>query len=107
MDDIPHIGTPIRIVGTSYATVQQDTTDEVAACVNVIASYPLGSRDEAPDFGVIPLEFTAQPLDLSDLTQACEVYEPRAVLTVTQSDPADAPGEATVQIVVGMATAED
>jgi phage baseplate assembly protein W len=108
MDNIPHIAVPMRLVGIGYAVVEQDTTEEVAGCVKVIASFPLGSRDEAPEFGVRPMEFRATPLDVTDLTQACEQYEPRARLSVAQApqDSAD-PTAANVQIVVGLATSED
>src|SRR3954465_6594352 len=108
MAEIPHIDVPIRLVGNGYAVVEQDTTEEVAGCVKVIASFPLGARDEALDFGVRPMEFRATPLDLTDLQQACEQYEPRARLSVTQApyDPADSTA-ANVQIVVGLASSED
>lgn len=108
MDDVPHIALPIRVKATEFATVQQDTGDELACTVNAIAAFPLGFRVEAPEFGVEPLEFGPQPLDLSDLEQACELYEPRARLALTEApyDPAD-PTAARVTIAVSMHSVED
>lgn len=108
MDDVPHIALPIQVAGLAYRTVQQDTNDEVACAVAAIAGFPLGYRDEAPEFGIDQLEFTGQPLDLADLDQACETYEPRARLRLTQTpyDPND-PTAVRVTVEVAMHTAED
>jgi hypothetical protein len=108
MDDVPHIKLPIEIAGRAYATVQQDTDDELACTVAAIAQFPYGYRIEAPEFGVDPLEFEVQPLDVTGLEQACEVYEPRArlVLAVSDFNPID-PAASRVQISVSMLTSED
>src|SRR5262245_17298151 len=108
MDDVPHIALPIRVAGVTYATVQQDTDDEVTATVTAIASFPLGFREEAPEFGVAPMEFTGQPLDPTDLEQACEQWEPRARLNIVDRSPgATDPTAGRLRIEVAMFTAED
>jgi predicted component of type VI protein secretion system len=82
MDDIPHIALPIQFLGGRYATVQQDTTAEVAACVAAIVS--------------------------SEVEAAIANYEPRADVTVTEGayDPSD-PLAVEVEIVVNVIQAED
>lgn len=107
MDDVPHIALPIRVAGVAYATVQQDTDDEVTATVTAIASFPVGWREEAPEFGIVPMEFQGQPLDVTDLQQACETYEPRARLRIVDHSPPNDPTAALLAIEVSMFTAED
>ena len=108
MDDVPHLALPLRVVGDHYVTVQQDTVDELAATVACIVAFPLGYRDERPDFGIVPLEFSTRPLNTLDIEQAVEAYEPRASVRVTEQpyDPAD-PGAARVRVAVGLAGAEE
>jgi hypothetical protein len=90
MDSVPHLALPLRLQGDHYASVQQDTLSEVQATVACIVAFPLGTRIEAPDFGVPELEFTQRPLDTLALAQAIRDNEPRAAVTVSeQSIPGD------------------
>jgi phage baseplate assembly protein W len=84
MDDVPHLSVPLRVVGERYVSVQQDTTDELVANVAVITSFPLGYRVERPSFGVVELELGARPLDVLDVEQALEAWEPRASVRVSE-----------------------
>src|SRR4051812_3989858 len=99
MDDIPHIALPIRFAGSRFATVQQDTTAEVAACVAAIVSFPLGYREDQPEFGITDPAFSTRPIDTSEIEDAIANYEPRADVTVSESayDPSD-PLSAEVEI---------
>jgi hypothetical protein len=108
MDDVPHLALPLRIVGDRYVSVQQDTLDELVACVGAITLFPLGYRVERPDFGVEPVELSNRPLNVLDVEQAVEAYEPRAVVKVTESpyNPLD-PGAARLRVEVSMPRAED
>lgn len=108
MDSVPHITLPIAVRASAYATVEQDTTAEVANCVAAILAFPLSYREEAPDFGVPDPTFGARPLDTSAIEHACETYEPRAVLRVTEAqlDPRD-PFAADIQIEVNVLQSED
>ena len=107
MDDVPHLALPLRIVGPAYQSVQQDTLDEVTACVAAIVSFPLGYRDDRPDFGVRELELTDRPLEL-DIEQAVEAYEPRASVRVAEQ-PYDAsdPLASRVRVEVTLAGAQE
>jgi phage baseplate assembly protein W len=108
MDDIPHIALPIEFIGGTFATVQQDTTDEVAACVAAIVSFPIGYREDQPEFGITDPSFQTRPLDTTELEEVIETYEPRAELTVSESayDRSDPLG-AEIEIEVAVIAAED
>lgn len=90
-DSVPHLALPLRVVGPSFVTVQQDTLEELQTTVAVICSFELGSRIERPEFGIAAHEITQQPVDGTDIEAAVEAYEPRAAIQVTQAayDPAD------------------
>lgn len=108
MDDVAHLGMPLRIVGERFVTVQQDTVDELVSTVAVITQFPLGSRVERPSFGVVEMELTTRPLAVLDVEQALEAWEPRASVTVVEQpvDPFD-PGAARVRVEVSMQRAEE
>jgi phage baseplate assembly protein W len=84
MDDVPHLALPLRVVGGAYQAVQQDTLDEVTTCVACIVGFPLGYRDDRPDFGVRDHALSDRPLDTLDIEQAVEAYEPRATVHVAE-----------------------
>lgn len=106
MDSVPHITLPIEVRASAYRTVDQDTTAEVANCVAAIVAYPIGYREEAPDFGIADPTFGSLPLDTSAIERACEAYEPRAVLRIIEAQSLD-PFAANVQIEVNVSTSED
>jgi phage baseplate assembly protein W len=109
MDNIPRLALPLRFTSDRYVSVQQDTLDEVVTCVACITMFPLGYRDDRPDFGITPLELSDRPLDTLDVEQAIEAYEPRADVQVVELpyDPSD-PLAARVRVEVDVArTAED
>lgn len=76
----------MRLLGTGFATVEQDTPDDVAMCCAAILAYPLGSRVERPDFGVEDQAFHEQGAGLVEIRQALSAWEPRAHTTVEMSD---------------------
>jgi|SRR4051794_12062105 phage baseplate assembly protein W len=107
MDDVPHLALPLRLIGGSaYATVQQDTVEELTTTVAVICAFPLGSRPERPEFGITPPELADQPLDVAEIEYAVAAYEPRAVVAVTEV-PGIAALEARVSVQVSMAREEE
>lgn len=108
MNNVPHLAMPLSIVGGSYRATQQGDTAEVAACVAVICSFERGYREEAPDFGIADPAFSTRPVDLADIQQACETYEPRAIVRVEESpyNPAD-PTAAAVTVAVSVLQSEE
>jgi phage baseplate assembly protein W len=84
MDDVPHLALPLRVLTSGYVSVQQDTLDEVRTTVAAIVAFSIGSRVEAPDFGVPELELAQRPLDVDALASAIEDFEPRAAINVVE-----------------------
>jgi phage baseplate assembly protein W len=79
---IPHIAFPLRIENGQVATVEQDSREEVRQCVLACLSTPLGSRIDAPEYGVVDETFTRQSRNPSAevYLRAIEEAEPRARL---------------------------
>lgn len=87
MADRPHFAFPFA--RGSY--VEQDTTDHVMSCENVIVRCPLGFRDDRPEFGIPWPEFAGAPIDPADITAALRRLEPRGQSTGREyADVADA-----------------
>lgn len=108
MDAIPHLALPLRVERGAFATVQQDTLDELVATVSCICSFPLGFRIEAPDFGIPELELSSAPLPVDELERQIEAWEPRADVEVRERpyDPTD-PTAARLEVAVTMPDAEE
>lgn len=98
--EIPHFALPFRFVGGHAAVNEQDSVDDVEACVLAVASYPVGSRIEKPEFGVPDQTFRQGGVDVTALEAAVNRWEPRASAAVIadNSGLADRIGRATVQI---------
>src|SRR3954454_12544376 len=78
MSDAPqHIDHPVRFVTrpdgkVALATVDQGSPDHVRAQIARVASFPIGSRDELPEFGITPLIFQRGDLRLDVLRAQIE-----------------------------------
>lgn len=103
MDDVPHLALPIRLEGGVYVAVQQDTLDEVRTTVAAIVAFPVGTRIEAPWFGVPELELTVDPVDVETLRETIIESEPRPAISVVELPPdVHDPGAARVRIEVAL-----
>lgn len=78
MAEVPHFALPFRYANGRPVVVEQDTPEEVAACVEAILRTEPGERPDLPAFGAPDLTFSSTPLDLDVLAQAVETWEPRA-----------------------------
>ncbi len=105
MDDLPHLAWPVRVDGSSYASIQQDTDDEVAATVAVLLSFRRGWRAEQPDFGITDPTFELTPINTAEIERQVGLYEPRAELEITLSD--DGRGAQRVRIAATIAEEEE
>jgi hypothetical protein len=76
----PHFRFPFQ----RGSVVEQDTVDHVMSCEMVIVSYPIGLRQDRPEFGWPWPELDTPPLDLGPLQQAMKQFEPRATTTASQ-----------------------
>lgn len=72
----PHFALPFRFLGTAFAVNEQDTDDDITDCVEAILRTPVGSRVEAPDFGV-PDQTFALTVDASIVAAAVAAQDPR------------------------------
>lgn len=78
----PHLRVPFAITGSSAAVVEQDSAEEIEQCVEACLRTTLGSRIEAPEYGIPDETFTQlSPNPTADvyLTDV-EKAEPRAHL---------------------------
>jgi phage baseplate assembly protein W len=78
----PHLAIPFRLDGSGrFAVVEQDSPDELAACVAVCLATPEGSRAEVPDYGTPRFEFNLP--DANNVIAAVAEWEPRVDLALT------------------------
>lgn len=65
----PHFQTPFRIGGINGGAFinEQDSVDDIVDCVKTILAFPIGSRQDAPSFGIPDLVFT--PITNQKITQ--------------------------------------
>lgn len=85
MDQIPKLSLPLRLGSEGrFATVEQDSGSEVAACVYAVLATPLGSRLEVPGYGIVDPTFDTLPLNLSESLAAISDWEPRANVQTTE-----------------------
>ena len=82
--DEPHFDLPFRLSGKTFATVQQDSSEDIANCVECIVRTPLGAREDTDDFGLDDYTFNNQPLNLELMKSQISVQEPRASLMLSQ-----------------------
>lgn len=66
--------------------VEQDSLEDVANCVITILATPVGSRDLAPDFGVVDMTFSNQPIGAQERSSILLIggQEPRAIIEGTE-----------------------
>lgn len=89
--EVPHFDLPFRFVNGRAAVVEQESIKEVTNCVEAILRYPLGFRDELPEFGAPDQVFTEGPIDTDELESIVHRWEPRAeALIEEQTDLLDA-----------------
>jgi phage host-nuclease inhibitor protein Gam len=99
---LPHFAHPVAFAdqpdGTlALAVVEQDSFDDIVACLARIASYTVGSRDELPEFGITQLAFQ----QTGPLRAQLERWEPRADLSIREF--ADAVQRTLREVRVGVA----
>jgi phage baseplate assembly protein W len=86
MADVPHLDIPLRFDGTGHlAVVEQDTVDDIAACVEAVLRTRPGERSELPNFGTSAILFTELPVDRETLVAQIKQWEPRAGLLIEEN----------------------
>lgn len=92
--NLPHFNLPFMMISKNgvpqgIQVVEQDTTEEVLACVTAIVDCPVGAIPQLPSFGIPTPTFNIAPLDPSEIIAAIERIEPRATETATSQLLAD------------------
>ena len=81
---IPKLRVPLRLENGRLAICEQDSQENVAACVYAVLAYERGSRVEDPDFGVEDGTFSQLPLDVSEWLEQIAKFEPRAEVQTSE-----------------------
>lgn len=81
---IPKLRVPLRLENGRLGICEQDSQENVAACVYAILAYERGSRIENPDFGVEDPTFSDLPFDTREWLEQIARYEPRAEVQTSQ-----------------------
>lgn len=84
--DTPHLAYPFQLLGggARVAVVEQDSPEEVAACVELLMRTPPGARIDSPDMGVPEQTFLQGGADLPQIAQLVSQWEPRALTELSQ-----------------------
>lgn len=88
MAEPPHFAVPFRLERDHFAVNEQDTSDDVADCVEMTLRTVQGERRTLPSFGRPDvLEFTTdRDLAQASVQQAIDDAEPRARAYVERDD---------------------
>jgi phage baseplate assembly protein W len=82
---IPKFALPLKYVNGSALVNEQDSLDDIAACVYSICKTDPGDRDELPDFGLLDPTFDQEPLPVSAMQTQIEQWEPRAQVLINSA----------------------
>lgn len=89
LPDNPHFRYPFKFgsgVDKHALVNEQDSEDDVMACVLAVVKTQRGWRDDLPDFGLVPTLFAEQPLKIADIQAALDQWEERAAYLVTAQE---------------------
>jgi hypothetical protein len=101
----PHFSYPFRRDREGKPVVdEQDTTEHIMSCVNVIVRCPRGWRDERPEYGWPFPEFGMYGTGLEELNMALSESEPRADSVVTEKGLEELADQATREVTVSVET---
>jgi phage baseplate assembly protein W len=86
---IPHFTYPFAFVADKDGNVHaaendQDTLEDITACVTAIVSTPLGYREELPDFGIRDMTFSENGVNIDEIQIAIQQWEPRADVLIEE-----------------------
>lgn len=82
MARIPHLKIPLELAGNSFATVEQDSPEDIAQCVKIILRTPFGSRDDVPTMGLTEQRYRAGGPNLAEIERQILEHEPRVDVLV-------------------------
>jgi phage baseplate assembly protein W len=85
---VPKLAFPFRLSasGKRALCVEQDSVEEIVACVEVLLRTELGSRVEAPTYGISDQAFRQGGASLNEIRNAIAMWESRADVTLEAGD---------------------
>lgn len=85
---VPHFDLPFRIdqAGEGVTTVEQDSVEDVANCVEAALRYVKGQRLDEPTFGITEPTFDAIPISTDRIVAEVLEHEPRAILLIESEE---------------------
>jgi len=98
---IPHFAAPFAFSAKGVVNVtEQDSQQEISDCIFNVASCFENFREDLPEFGIPDLTFEQIPLNLEALQAALNRWEPRAELTLEETEELMNPAARAVSIEV-------
>lgn len=82
---VPHFLFPFQLNGNAFAVIEQDTSQEIQQCVEILLLTPIDSRLVLPDYGTPETLFTQQPVNVPAILAKLNNWEPRAAVTLAQT----------------------
>jgi hypothetical protein len=108
VNNVPHLAIPLSISAAAIARLNRETRRRLprASRLSVRLSAAIARRLRSS--ALRDPAFITRPVDLADIQQACETYEPRAIVRVEESpyNPAD-PTAAAVTVAVSVLQSEE
>lgn len=81
---VPRLALPLRYRNGRYATVQQDSPEDIEQRVMTILAFRPGQRRGSPDFGSPSVNFEQNP-DLASLVEAVGKWDAAADATIASN----------------------
>jgi phage baseplate assembly protein W len=105
MPETPHFDLPLRIDPRTghLAEVEQDSLDDVMACVEAVVRTRMGEREGLPGFGITDPALSRMPVDRALLAEQIMASEPRAAVLAEQDPDAFEDALSRLSVVVGLA----
>lgn len=101
---IPHLAAPFQLSAAGAAVVEQNSNDEILACVDNIVHCNEGFLLDEPEFGIPFLQFGNAPLNTTGVATAINQWEPRAQITMSEQAGSGSDQERIVTIGVSGGT---
>lgn len=102
-----HFAWPFAVAQSGQiAMVEQDSDAEIGMAMAITLSWPLGSRDLDPEFGIEEEAFLDGGVNIDEIRLALEHGEPRALPDITTDDSLLSEFAQAVQVAWTAATVE-